>query len=64
MSVADLDRGVMRVIRRSPGVRADEIADRLGEPVVDVSLSLRRLKRAAKVKRRGNTRATQYTAVA
>lgn len=62
MTFAELDRRVMLLIRRTPSVRASEIADRLGEPTVDVRASLYRLKRTKRVRRSGNTRATVYTA--
>lgn len=55
-----LTNRVLTVIRRSPGVRAVEIAERLGEPTVDVRASLRTLKNAKRVRTSGSTRATSY----
>lgn len=55
-----LDVRVLRVIRRAPGVRCVTIADRLGEPIVDVRGSLRRLKRNGRVRTKGRTVATEY----
>jgi DNA-binding MarR family transcriptional regulator len=61
---ARLEARTLACIRRRPGVRADEIAEALGETVPDVSLALRRLKARRAVKRRGQTRATTYRVAA
>ncbi len=55
---------VLGSVRRNPDSRAVEIAERLGEPVVDVSTALRALRRARRVTKRGNTRAAKYKAAA
>jgi DNA-binding MarR family transcriptional regulator len=55
-----LDARVAASVRRNPGSGAAEIAERLGEPVVDVSAALRRLRAAGRITKRGNTRAARY----
>jgi predicted ArsR family transcriptional regulator len=57
-----LDDRVIRAIRRVPDQRADEIAERLGEPTVDVRRSLYRLKNARRVRTSGVKRGTTYRA--
>lgn len=63
MDNARLDAAVLRLIRRRPKIGATEIATRLGEETIAVRWSLYRLKYSGAVRRRGNTRATTYTAV-
>lgn len=63
-ALADLDRRVVDSIRSVPGSGAAQIAERLGEPVVDVRRSLYRLKRAGRVRVTGNTRAATYKVAA
>jgi len=57
-----LDKKVFAVIARNPRIRAAEIAEKIGEPSVDVRRSLARLKFSKKVRSSGNTRATVYRA--
>jgi DNA-binding IclR family transcriptional regulator len=51
---------VLRTIRRNPGSRAVEIAERLGEPTRDVRRALYKLKREQRIRRTGNTRGAVY----
>lgn len=60
MIAAALDKLVYRAIARNPGIRADEIALAVDEPVAAVRLALARLKRAARVRTRGATRGAGY----
>lgn len=61
---ATLDERVLGSVRRNPGARAVDIAERLGEPVVDVSAALRRLRAEGRISKRGNTRAAEYKVAA
>lgn len=60
MIASALDARVLACIRRNPGVRADETAERLGEPTVDVRRALYRLKHAGRVRTDGVKRGTTY----
>lgn len=64
MIAHDLDNKVLGTIRRHPGIRCVEIAERAGVPVEDVRVSLARMKRAKvrRIRMRGATKATQYWA--
>jgi hypothetical protein len=68
-TLAELDKRVLSCVRRTPGMRADEIAHRIKEPRTDVCAALRRLKgdprRSAmpRVRCFGNTRSATYAAV-
>lgn len=61
-ALAALDGRVLASIRSVPDSSAVGIAERLGEPVIDVRRSLYRLKRAGRITGRGQTRATTYRA--
>ena len=60
MIAAALDKLVYRAIVRNPGIRADEIAASVKQPVASVRLSLARLKRAERVRTSGATRGAGY----
>lgn len=60
MTQAQQDSAVRRVIASVEWIRAEEIAERLGWAVSDVSASLRRLKGKGAVRSKGRTRATAY----
>lgn len=59
--ISPLDARVLRAIRRLPGRRAIDICEGLGEPMVDVRASLRKLKRLGYIAGIGRTRGKRWS---
>ena len=60
--LVQLEKGLLREVKRKGGRRIEEIAESLGASTKDLTLPMKKLIGGKKVKSKGQRRATRYTA--